>query len=310
MKQVILGSTGAIGTALAKELSHYSTDLTLVSRNPERVNPNDKLISADLTSKENIEKSILGADIVYVTIGFPYKTSLWQKHWIPFMETVVENCIQNQSKLVFFDNIYAIGAKGVHHITEESPFCPSSKKGAIRAKINHLILKQMETGKLKALIARAPDFFGGKSGKNSLLTTLVFDRLKKGKKAQWFCSADKIHSFGYVPDLAKGTALLGNTKSAFNQVWNLPTDPQKLTGRDWIDLFAEELGCEPRFSIIPNWALKSLGVVVPIMWELAEMNYQFDRDYFFDSKKFNDFFDYKPMTPQNAVKEFVKSHKF
>ena len=47
---------------------------------------------------------------------------------------------------------------------------------------------------------------------------LIYDNLSKGKKAQWFCNADVVHTMGYVPDLAKGTAILGNTPEAFNQI--------------------------------------------------------------------------------------------
>lgn len=309
MKQVILGANGAIGIELAKELTKYSTDITLVSRNPKRINQSDKLLPLDLTKKENIEKAIKGSDIVYVTIGFPYKTSIWKQNWIPFITNVVESCIEHKSKLVFFDNIYAIGEDNINHITEESPLSPTSEKGKIREEVDRIILKNIENGKLKAIIARAPDFFGGTSNENSIIMNIVYDRLKKGKKAQWFCNADKIHSYGFVPDLAKGTAILGNTESAFNQIWNLPTSSEKTTGRKWVQLFANEMNQKPTFTILPNWLLKTIGIFMPIMKELAEMNYQYDRDYFFDSSKFNEHFNFKPTTNEMAVKQIVETNE-
>lgn len=308
MKQVILGANGAIGRALAKELTNYSDKITLVSRNPQKVNPTDQLLPLDLTQKANIDKAVSGSDIVYVTIGFPYKTSVWKKNWIPFISNVVESCIKNNSKLVFFDNVYAIGGDNVNHITELSPFSPTSKKGEIRKEVDEIILKNMDSGKLKAIIARAPDFFGGATFGTSIIMQTVYDKLSKGKKAQWFCNADKIHSFGYVPDLSKGTAILGNTENAFNQIWNLPTDTQKLTGREWIQLFAKELKCDPHFTVLPNWLLKTLGIFIPVMGELVEMSYQYDRDYFFDSSKFNTYFNYKPTANEMAVKEIVEQN--
>ena len=309
MKQVILGSSGAIGTALAKELAHYSKDITLVSRNPKKVNPTDNLLQADLTQKENIERTIAKSEIVYVTIGFPYNTTIWKKNWIPLITNVIESCIANQSKLVFFDNIYAVGADHVHHITEESPFSPTSQKGMVRAEVDRIILKNTESGKLKAVIARAPDFFGGTLKETSIIMNIVYNRLSKGKKAQWLCNADKVHSYGYVRDLAKGTAMLGNTDDAFQQIWNLPTDKQKITGREWIQLFAKELNCKPEFSILPNWLLKTAGIFVSMMSEIAEMNYQYDRDYFFDSSKFDKYFGYTPTTNEIAVKQTVEENR-
>lgn len=60
-----------------------------------------------------------------------------------------------------------------------------------------------------------------------MVMNLIYDNLAKGKKSQWLCNKNVVHSISYAPDLGKGTAILGNTPDAFNQVWNLPTDSQK-----------------------------------------------------------------------------------
>lgn len=302
MKQTILGAGGSIGIELAKSLKDYTTDIRLVSRNPEKVNATDTLFAADLTQKKDIFKAIEGSAITYVTIGFPYKTSVWRLHWVPFIQNVIAACLEHQSKLVFFDNVYAIGGNNVNHITENSPISPTSKKGEIRAAVDKLILESMETHKLQAIIARAPDFFGGTARQNSIIMNLVYDNLLKGKKSQWFCNAKVVHSIGYVPDLAKGTALLGNTPEAYHQIWNLPTDPQRITGEEWISLFAAAMNQKKTYTVLPNWLVKSIGIFVPVMQELAEMNYQYDRDYYFDSTKFNNYFKFNPTSNADAVK--------
>ncbi len=110
----------------------------------------------------------------------------------------------------------------------------------------------------------------------------------------------------YTPDLAKGTALLGNTPDAYNQIWNLPTDSEKITGEGWVNLFAKEMNTSNKYQVLPNWLLKVLGLFIPIMKELPEMNYQYDRDYFFDSSKFNKRFNYTPTKNAIAVKQTVE----
>lgn len=305
MKQTILGAGGAIGIELAKALSQYTSDIRLVSRNPKKVNETDNLFPADLSKREEVFKAVKDSDITYVTIGFAYQTSAWKKNWPSFIQNVVDACLEYNSKLVFFDNVYAIGGNNVNHIIEKSPISPTSKKGVIRAEVDRIILNNMEKNHLQAIIARSPDFFGGTARQSSVLMNVVYDNLIKDKNAQWFCNAKACHSMGYVPELAKGTAMLGNTPEAYNQIWNLPTDPQRITGEEWISLFAKELGKENKFSLLPNWLVKGLGLFMPVMKELAEMNYQYDRDYFFDSKKFNDYFNYTPITHANAVKRAV-----
>jgi len=309
MIQTILGANGSIGIELAKELTQYSKNIRLVSRNPKKINQTDELFPADLTKRENVFEVTKDSSIVYVTIGFPYKTKVWKQNWIPFIKNVIDACLEHNAKLVFFDNIYAIGGNNVNHITEKSPFSPTSKKGKIREEVDNLILKNINENNLQAIIARAPDFFGGTSHANSVLMNLVYDKFISGKKAQWLCNIDKIHSFGYVPELAKGTAMLGNTEEAYNQIWNLPTDSQKITGKGWIELFAKELKCEPKYSVLPNWLIKGIGIFVPMMSEIAEMNYQYDRDYYFDSSKFNDFFNYKPISNAIAIRKAIEQLK-
>lgn len=305
MKQTILGAGGAIGIELAKALTEYTSEIKLVSRNPKKVNQSDTLFPADLTKKEEVFKAIEGSDIAYVAIGFAYKTSTWKENWLPFIQNVVDACITYNSKLVFFDNVYAIGGNNVNHITENSPISPTSKKGEIRAEVDRIVLKNMKSNNLQAIIARSPDFFGGTARQTSVIMNLVYDNLIKDKKAQWFCNAKLVHSMGYVPELAKGTAMLGNTPEAYNQIWNLPTDPQRITGEEWINLFAKELGKENKFTVLPNWMVKGFGLIVPVMKELAEMNYQYNRDYYFDSSKFNNYFKYTPITHAFAVKQAV-----
>ncbi len=305
--QTILGSGGAIGIDLAKALKKYTDNIRLVSRNPIKVNDTDVIFSADFSDPTALDSSIAGSEICYVTVGFEYNIKTWQKKWPPFMKTVVESCIRHKTKLVFFDNVYSIGGDNVMHIAEESPVSPSSRKGIVRAEVNRIILEQVEKGKLEAIIARAPDFFGPIKKQNSLLMNLVYDNLVKGKKAQWFCNADLIHTMGYTPDLAKGTAILGNTPDAYNQIWNLPVDMNSLTGRQWVKLFAEELNTTDKVSVAPVWALKIMGIFIPVLAEMPEMMYQYDRPYFFDASKFIGKFNYVPISNRDAVRETLKS---
>lgn len=306
MKQTILGAGGAIGIELAKALATYTTDIRLVSRNPKKVNLNDELFPADLNNREDVFKAVEGSEIIYVTVGFAYNIKIWQKLWPPFIKNVIDACMQHNAKMVFFDNIYAIGGDNVKHITEESPMSPCSKKGEVRAEVDKIILDAIENRKLNAIIARSPDFFSEVKAA-SMAMNLIYDNLIKGKKAQWLCDAKKVHNMGYTPDLAMGTAILGNTPDAYNQVWNLPTDSEKITGEGWINLFAKEMNTSNKYQVLPNWLIKVLGLFIPIMKELPEMNYQYDRDYFFDSSKFNSRFNYTPIKNAIAVKQTVES---
>jgi len=302
--QTILGSGGSVGVELAKSLKYFTDDIRLVSRNPKRVNETDQLFPADLTDREQVFKAVSDSEIVYLTIGFDYSTKVWSDLWPPLIQNVIDACIASKAKLVFFDNVYAIGGDFVTHITEESPISPTSRKGEIRAQVDLVLLESMNSGKIKALIARAPDFYGGNIDK-SMLMTVIYKNLASGKKAQWLFNAKVKHSYIYAPDAGKATALLGNTPAAYNQIWNLPTDRKSLTAEQWINLFAKEMGKSDHLQLIPAWMVRILGIFIPFMNELYEMRYQFDREYFFDSTKFENYFKYQPTRYQDGVKELV-----
>jgi nucleoside-diphosphate-sugar epimerase len=302
--QTILGAGGSIGTELAKALKLFTDDIRLVGRHPKKVNETDQLFPADLTDQEQLFKAVEGSSIVYLTIGFDYNTSVWQKLWPPLMQNVIEACIANNAKLVFFDNVYSVGGDFVNHITEESPVYPTSKKGEIRAEIDLMLLDQMKAGVIKAIIARAPDFYGTDISK-SILMSLIYKNLASGKKAQWMFNAKVKHSFIYTPDAGKAIALLGNTPDAYNQIWNLPTDRRSLTAEQWISLFAKEMGKSDKYQLIPGWKVRLAGNFVPFLKELFEMRYQFDRNYYFDSIKFEKYFKYSPTKYEVGVKEIV-----
>jgi len=306
--QTILGANGTIGSVLAKELKVYTGHIRLVSRNPKKVNETDELFPADLSDSSQVEKAIAGSEVVYLLVGFDYNIKVWQNNWPKIMRAAIDACIKHKTKLVFFDNVYMYDINAIPHMTENSIINPPSKKGAVRKEISDMLLNEVKSGKLTALIARSADFYGPNNDKSFLIET-VYKNMKKGKKSNWFIDADKKHSFTYTPDAAKATALLGNTADAYNQVWHLPTDKNTLTGKEMIALFAKEMNADNKVSVLPMWLLKLLGLFIPLMKEMPEMMYQYDRDYFFDSSKFDKRFNFRTTTYQEGVKLTVKQTK-
>jgi nucleoside-diphosphate-sugar epimerase len=306
--QTILGSGGAIGIDLAKELASYTKNIRLVSRNPKKVNDADEIYQADLVNPESVDKAVEGSEIVYVVVGFEYSTKVWQKTWPAFMGSVIESCKKHRSKLVFVDNIYMLDRSEISHMTESSPMNPSSHKGKVRKEVDEMIMQEFEGGKMDAIIARSADFYGPGIS-NSVLQEMVFKNLSSGKAAMWLVNADVKHSFTYTPDAARALAMLGNIPDAYNQVWNLPTHPDILTPRQITALFAKELNVAPKLRVMPKPMLSILSVFSPILKEMNELTYQLDREYFLDSSKFEKQFGFKPTTYQEGIKRIVEASK-
>ncbi|GAO44708.1 NAD-dependent epimerase/dehydratase family protein [Flavihumibacter petaseus] len=305
MTQAILGAGGDIGRLLAKELRQYTDRVVLVSRHPQRVNDNDELIAADLLSAEQVDRAVAGSTVAYLVAGLKYDLRVWEKSWPVIMENVIDACVKHSVKLVFFDNIYMYDQKAVPHMTEASPLNPPSRKGKVRLAIVRMIMDAMSQRGLKALIARSADFYGP-GAKNGILNVLVLDPYLKGKKASWQSDVRKIHSFTYTPDAAKATAMLGNTDSAYGQVWHLPTSPQRWTGKEFIEKAAAIRGVKPSYTLLTPFLLRLAGLFNRTIRELVEMQYQNNQDYFFDSQKFCKAFDFTPTSYEEGMREVLQ----
>lgn len=305
--QTILGAGGTIGTDLAKALRTYTDRVRLVSRQPKAVNPTDELMAADLTDAAAVDRAVAGSDVVYLTVGYEYNHRVWREKWPATMQNVLAACQKHGTKLVFFDNVYMYDRDHFNPMTEDTPIRPTSKKGQVRADILTMLNEAQQRSGLSALVARAADFYGPANA-NSILVETVVKNLKNGKTANWFASTRYVHTFTYTPDAARATALLGNTPDAYGQVWHLPTHPQRITGQQWVEMVARELNVKPRVTALPIWLLKTMGLFMPVMGELAEMAYQYDRDYVFDSRKFTQRFGIEATPPDVAIRETVNGN--
>jgi nucleoside-diphosphate-sugar epimerase len=281
---ILLGYGGAIGIPLASELLACGERVRTVSRTgagPEGADAK----RADLLDPAQVAAVVDEGATVYLLAGLKYDLRTWRDQWPRIMRNVVSACASMGARLVFLDNVYMYGAVD-GPMTEDTPIRPTSRKGEVRAAIAGYLQEEMAAGRITAAIARAADFYGPHADKSSVPYILVLNRLAAGKSAQVFCSADTRHSYTYTLDCAKALCLLAAAPDAFGQVWHLPTACPLLSGREFVDLAARALGVAPRLSVIPAWTLKLAGLFSPMMRELAEMLYQNDRDYVFDSSKF------------------------
>ena len=306
--QTILGSGGAIANELAKALTAYTKEIKLVSRNPKKVNSDDTLFTADLTQPDQVITAVKKSKIVYLTVGLTYNTKIWQRDWPVIIQNVIRACLENKSKLVFFDNIYMYDGDNLNPITEHTPINPSSKKGKVRAAVVHQIWEAVEKKGLIALIARSADFYGPSVKNVSLLTETVFNPLSQGKTANWLMGIHYKHSFTYTVDAGKATALLGNTPDSYGETWHLPTAKNPYTGREWIEMIAKELGVKPKYRVVGKTMVQFIGLFVPFMREAVEMLYQYDKDYVFNSDKFEQSFSFIPTSYMEGLKEVVATN--
>ena len=297
----ILGANGTIALELIPILQSNGHPIRLVSRNPKAV-AGAALFTADVLNRDQVFEAVRGSGFVYLLVGLEYDKKIWKTSWPVIMRNVIDACKAAGAKLIFFDNVYMYGrVKGP--MTESTPFIPSSEKGRIRAEIDEMLLAEMKSGNISALIAKAADFYGPRAATTSVAGLMVFDKMKNKKTAQWFVNVNQPHSYTYTPDAARGLYMLATTESAYGQSWHLPTASPALTGREFVALAAKYMKVANRVQTLPKWLIHTIGLFVPIMKELGEMLYQNEFPYEFDSSKFEKDFHFAPTSYEQGIKE-------
>ncbi|MCG8317017.1 MAG: NAD-dependent epimerase/dehydratase family protein [Pseudomonadales bacterium] len=283
--QTILGANGQIGRELAVSLKReFMSNIRLVSRNPSKINETDEIVSADLMDASQTYKAVEGSELVYMTAGLPIDTRLWIERWPVMIKNTIDACSAHGAKLIYFDNTYMYPQTNEPQL-ENTPFKPFGAKGRVRAEITQAILDAMHSGKIEAVVCRAPEFYGpGKT--QSITNTTVIDNLLAGNTARVFMRDDTLRSLIFTPDASRAMAWLGNTPDVYGQTWHLPCDDNLLTYKQFILLAAEIFGTRGDYKVMKRWQLWLASRINKTLQETEELWPRYTVDNIFISDKF------------------------
>jgi hypothetical protein len=103
-----------------------------------------------------------------------------------------------------------------------------------------------------------------------------------GRKVSLLGSLDVAHSSSYMPDVVRTMVAVVTDERAWGRPWQVPNAPAS-TQRQMVEAFAAAAGTKAKVGTVPFMALKTLGLVVPLMRELQETWYQFAEPFVTDS---------------------------
>jgi nucleoside-diphosphate-sugar epimerase len=280
---VVFG-TGQVGSALTAHLARQGIAVRAVSRNrPPSLAGGSDWRAADVTDPEVAADAAKGASVVYQCLNAPY--TQWPERFPPLQRGVLAAAEHTGALLVVLENLYGYGPTGGKPMTEDLPLAATTVKGRTRAAMTAELLAAAAAGRVRIAIGRASDFFGAGVTQGSTLGERVFGNALAGRRADFIGNPDLPHTYSYVLDIAAGLATLGTDARAVGQVWHLPGPPTVST-RALLDLVASEVGHPVGIRSVPKLALRSLGLVNPMLRELAETYYQFDQPFILDTSKY------------------------
>ncbi len=285
---VVLGATGAVGSAVVRKLIENKELVRAVSRNIKKAKKmfdglNVECIKADLQSKEETKKAIVGGTVVYHCAGIPY--TKWLKTLPLIQKNIIEALTETKATLVYADNLYMYGRMQEEKISEKHPENPTSKKGLLRKKLAEELLEAHKEGRIKVVIVRTGDYYGPNVVNG--FTTPLFQNPLAGKPAAWIGSLDQKHSLIYIDDVAKGLVLIAEHPELFGQIWHVEGG-EALTGQEFIEMIYSQVGIQQKIKVLKRSTLNFLSPFVPIVKELKELLDEWEYPFIIDGSKFKE----------------------
>lgn len=296
---VIFGA-GQIGSPLADRLLAAGHRVRVARRAAGPVAAGAELARGDAMDPAFCADASRGAAAVYHCLN-PARYD--RKAWAAFVPRALENLVAAAgaagARLVVLENLYMLGAPRGAPLSEDTPSGPTSRKGEIRARAAERLFEAHRRGEVRAVAARASDFYGP-GGVGTYFGPQFWKPVLAGRPAPFFVNPDTPHTYHFVRDVAAGLAALGTAgDDVLGKVWMLPCEPA-VTSRALVDRYAAALGRPIRIRRIPHLALSALGLVVPIVRELNEMAYQWAEPFVVDDRRFRARFPAVAPTPLDA----------
>lgn len=294
---VIVGA-GAVGSATARVLADAGHRVRLVSRSGRGpTQPGIELVAAEASVADALHPLVVGAAALYNCANPQYHR--WSTDWPPIAAALLAAATDAGALLVTMSNLYGYGPLD-HPMTETDPLAATFTKGRVRAAMWEDALTAHRAGRVRVTEARAADYFGPGVTDQGHLGERVVPRVLRGKTVRLLGDPDAPHSWTYVPDVARALAVLGTDERAWGRPWHVPTNPAR-SQREMIAALADAAGRpSPRVGRVPGWVLHAAAVVSPMLRELREVEYQFDRPFVLDSSAFTETFGIGP-TPSNEA---------
>jgi nucleoside-diphosphate-sugar epimerase len=283
----IVFGTGQVGIALAAHLAGLGIAVRAVSRHRPPALAGLDWRAADAADPEAAADAAKGASVIYQCLNAPY--TRWPERFPPLQRGVLAAAERTGALLVSLENLYGYGPTGGRPMTENLPLAATGAKGRTRAAMTADLLAAESAGRVRIAIGRASDFFGPGVTQGSTLGERVFGNALAGRRADFIGNPGLPHTYSYVPDIAAGLATLGTDARAVGEVWHLPGPPTGTT-RALLDLLTNQVGHQVAVRSLPKPAVRALGLVNPMLRELAETYYQFDEPFVLDTTKYESVF--------------------
>jgi nucleoside-diphosphate-sugar epimerase len=273
---VIVGK-GAVGSTLAQHLVAQGNDVLVVSRSGGADTDGVRHVAVDATDAAGLTAAVQGAEVLYNCANPTYWR--WVTDWPPLAAALLDTAARTGAVLVTAGNLYGYGGHGAV-MFEDAPLRATESKGAVRAQMWRDAAARTD---VRTPEVRAADYLGPGADSQAMAGPRFLDPLVAGKTVRTVVAVDQPHSWTYLPDFARALAAAGATPAAWGRAWHVPT-AEPLTFRELGARFAAAAGApEPRIRPIAAGLVRAMGLVSPVLREVASVADHFTEPFVMDT---------------------------
>lgn len=300
---VVFGA-GQIGTPLAKLLAARGHTVRQIRRKPAAAPDGITAAHGDAADMAFAARACEGAIAIYHCMNPEYSAQQWEDYLPRWADSLTQAAGRVRAKLVVLDNLYDLGVPA-GPITESTPIAPTTRKGAVRARVRQQFLTAHERGIARVVLGRGSDFFGP-GATQSHFGDSFWPAVVGGGDGTFIVPADVPHSLTYTLDVANALATLGAAPDdAYGRWWALPTGPA-ITARETVAHLSTALGRKISVKVIPTFLRRTLGLFMPALRELEEMMPTWQSPYVLDDRQFRERFGAAHTPIEQAAKDTVE----
>lgn len=304
MSQVIFGA-GPVGRAIARQLVGEGAEPVLASRSGDGPYvPGVRRVAVDAADASAVAAVTASADVLYNALNPTY--TRWPLDWPPMAQALLGAAEERGAVLVTVSNLYAYGPVA-GDLTTQLPLAATGAKGRVRAQMFEDAVSAHTEGRARVVEVRASDYIG--PGADSHMGDRVVPRVLAGKNVRVIGAVDQPHTWTYVDDVATLAVASAQDPTSWGRAWHVPSNPPRTQEQVVADMAKAGGVPTPSVRAYPDWLLSVMGLVSPMIRELKETEYQFDRPFVMDWEATRQHFGLLPTPWRQVIERTVASYR-
>ncbi|WP_439693851.1 NAD-dependent epimerase/dehydratase family protein [Curtobacterium sp. SP.BCo] len=298
MSQHLVIGAGPVGRHVAAILAERGEHVTVATRSGrdtglEAVGH----VALDASDADALTRATEGAAVLY-NCANPGNYTQWEATWPPLAASLLTAAERTGAVYAITGNLYPYGpVDGPMH--PGMPDAATDHKGVLRARLWADALAAHEAGRVRAVEVRASDYVGPGIGENGHITRVLPAALQ-GKAVSMVGRTDLPHTFTDVLDVARTLVAAAEDPSAHGRTWMVPSNAPRSQRQALTEVLAA--AGKPPVTVrgMSAGMLRTIGLVSPMMREVAQMSYQWTAPYVVDDSESRAHFGIEP-TPWDEV---------